>query len=413
MGRFLHTSLWPSILQTDTAASHGVQKRVASVGLLQMLALGLISVASIVTPLGLYDTILPIGNGQYEEFQYIKDSSPFGLGTPSRSTAPFTRSCGQNACPGTTKNETCHQVGLAQVCNGTRFDRLIPEILTSLFKDGATSFSSTLSSIFDIQWRSHYNMTDPFGSLGWGLMSAYRQITTLILDEEMHVVEGLIVNTKTGGIGFRNHTVPRKTYPYGSTWTEDLLFIQPETQCVDMNFTFNFHLETVDNSVQLSTSGVYIKDGGGFSNFSRKAPVHSMSVPASYNGQGDIDLRSRAYNAAWLTNYLTMLYYNLTNPDINNITRLDAKPGMELHTGLKTQGTNSTFSIEYQSIRSTWNYGEYLDFNKPATNANHNPFNVSADHFSKIGKSFCLNTAQKVYQTNRRDSCAVQWRPSQ
>lgn len=363
-------------------------------GHLQLLALGLISLASIITPLGLYDVVTSNDiSSKADEFRYINDSSPFGIGTPARSNAPFTRQCGNDACPGGSKTQNCQQKGLAQVCIDTVFDRSIPSIYSRLFSDGASSFSPSLSSIFDLEWRSHCNATDALGSLGWGLKSAYRQISTLILEPKSHIVEGLIVNTKAGGIGFRNHTVPKGTYPYGSIWTEDLLFIEPKTECVDLNFTFNFHLESKDNVVRPYVRGIYIKDAGGLSNLSRKAPVNTLDTPSSYNGQGELSLRTRALDAAWLNNYLTLLYYNLTNPDINNITRIDAKPGMEIQTTLDSQ-VNNSFAIQYQSIRSSTSYGEYLNFTKTGSSGA-NPFNVTRNHFSKMGMPNNFNTVQE------------------
>ncbi|KAJ6442666.1 alpha-L-fucosidase [Purpureocillium lavendulum] len=385
LGRFLHTSLWPSILRTDTAAGDGVKRHVSYVGMFQTLALALISLASIVTPLGLYDTVTPQDGVQLEHFKYMLDPSPFGIGTPLRSTAPFTRACGTDPCPGTVKSESCVKKGLAEVCSNLTYDRAIPSSLHSLFSDGANSFSPSVSSIFDIQWRSYFNATDAFGKLGWSLRSTYRQITTLILEPDVHVVEGVLVNTNSSGIGFRNHTVPSTTYAYGSKWSEDLLFIEPETQCVDLNFTFNFRLKE-DRGLPL-LSDVYIEDNGGFWNLSREAPVPTLSTPWAYNGQGDIDLRSRAYHAAWLNNYLTMLYYNLTNPDMKNITRVDSTPGMHIPANATL---NSTFVLLYQSIRSSKTFGEYLSFSRNDTKGK-NPYNVSGNHFSQMSQQ-CRGT---------------------
>lgn len=253
----------------------------------------------------------------------------------------------------------------------------MPDVLKTFFKDGATNFGHSVSSVFDIQWRTHLNAT------GF-LRSAYRQISTLILEPSIHVVEGLIVDTQTGGIGFRNHTGPGKALKYGSTWSEDILFIEPETQCVDLNFTFNFHLEQFDNQPRPVVRGLYIKDDGGFSNLARKSPVAMLGNPSSYNGQGNIDLRDRAYSAAWLNNFLTMVYFNLTNPDMTNITRIDVEPGMEIQSNSSLPQSSSSFVIEYQSIRSSRSYGEYLVFNKSLTAGN--PFNVSVENFESIGK---------------------------
>lgn len=260
----------------------------------------------------------------------------------------------------------------------------MPEVLRTLFRDGATSFSAPVSSIFDIQWRTHYNASDSFSSLRYYLRSAYRQITTLILEPGLHVVEGLVVDSKAGGIGFRNHTVPSKAHEYGSSWTEDILFVEPETACVSLNFTFNFHLEEKGSNARPAAAGLHLKDHGGFSNLSRHMPVPNMQLPLHQNGQGELRLKDRAYNAAWLNNYLTLTYFNLTNPDIKNITRIDVEPGMEIGetTNETLKDSNSTFYIEYQSIRSSSFYGEYLVFNDSLPG---NPHNVTSQDFTNIG----------------------------
>lgn len=53
----------------------------------------LISIAAIVTPLGLYQTLLPSHEVQ-PTFQYIRDTGPFGFGTPPRSNFSLNRVCG-------------------------------------------------------------------------------------------------------------------------------------------------------------------------------------------------------------------------------------------------------------------------------------------------------------------------------
>jgi hypothetical protein len=53
----------------------------------------LIAVAGVVTPLGLYETLLPADNIQ-TPFQYLKDNTPFGYGTQPRSNFSFSRICG-------------------------------------------------------------------------------------------------------------------------------------------------------------------------------------------------------------------------------------------------------------------------------------------------------------------------------
>lgn len=361
-----------------------MQARVNFVMLLQMVTVFLVSVAAIFTPLGLYQTIEPSGNQDVEAFQYVKDSSPFGYGTPMRTTAPFTRNCGDEACPGSTMNQTCVQQGLLLNCTDTVYDRSIPEALKSLFSDGAARFGRPVSSIFDIQWRANINATDPAGVLGWYLKSAYRQISMLILDPRIQVVDGLIVDAKNGGIGFRNHTAPVPPHEYGSTWTEDILFVGPETQCVDLNITFDFEL-TQNNTSRLTVKDMTLTDRGGFSNLSRTSP--DLTTPPFGNGQGDLNLRERAYKAAWLNNFLTLAYFNATDQDPTNITRLDVTPGMSFKSDPSFQ--NGTFAIEYESIRTSLFFGEYLDLTETSSGRNKsgttgNPFGIGTAHFAAI-----------------------------
>lgn len=384
LSRFLHSSLWPTILQTDAAARHGVQSRVNVAMWLQTGSVALVSLAAIFTPLGLYQTVEPAKGQHPETFQFVQDNSAFGYGTPLRTQSPFTRSCGSEACPGSSMNQTCVQQGLLQNCSNTVYDRDIPNVLTSLFKEGASLFSKPVSSIFDIQWRTQINATDNNGALGWYMKSAYRQVSILILDGSVQVVDGLIVDARNGGIGFRNHTVPLPTHEYGSTWTEDILFIEPETQCVDLNVTFDFQLTQNDTS-RLRVMDMALVDHGGFSDLSRTSP----NLTTSANGQGDIDLRERAYTAAWLNNFLTLAYFNATDPDPTNITRLDVTPGMEFKSDPSIK--NGTFVIEYQSLRSSLYFGEYLVLPTApptgnASNATGNPFGISSRQFSAVCK---------------------------
>lgn len=382
LGRFLHSSLWPTILQTDAAARHGVMNRVNVAMWLQTASVALVSLAAILTPLGLYQTVEPASRQDPEPFQFIQDNSAFGYGTPTRASAPFMRNCGVEACPGSSMNQTCVQQGLLQNCSNSVYERSIPGTLVSLFTEGASRFITSVSSIFDVQWRAQINASDGNGALGWYMKSAYRQVAILILDETMQVVDGLVVDARNGGIGFRNHTAPLPTHEYGSTWTEDILFVEPETQCVDLNVTFDFSL-TQNDSSRLAVTKMTLTDHGGFSKLSRTSP--NLTIDA--NGQGDIDLKERAYKAAWLNNFLTLVYLNATDPDPSNITRLDVTPGMVFEGDPSLE--NSTFAIEYQSLRSSLFFGEYLDLSAASSGSNKstpskNPFRIGTSQFAAV-----------------------------
>ncbi|KAL2142653.1 hypothetical protein VTI28DRAFT_867 [Corynascus sepedonium] len=403
LGRSLQSSPWPTILRTDTAARHGVQRRVSNGLTLQTVTVLLISVAAIVTPLGLYSTIEP-GEIELERFKFVKDESPFGYALNARISGPFSRNCGSLPCPGSWRNMTCVQEGLGQNCT-SKFGRAIPDVWRSTFREGARQVSESVSSIFDIQWRNQINATDPYGERSWYMQSGYRQTGILILEPTVQLIDGLIVDAKNGGIGFRNHTAPAAAHEYGSTWTEDILFIEPETECVNLNVTFDFRLVDTTSSKRLSPSHLALTDHGGFSALARTGP--DISLPADGNGQGPIDLRERAYNAAWTNNFLTLAYFNATDLNPANITRLDVTPGMsfkadeivDLPTNSSksdANGTTNTFYVDFQSIRSDLEFGEYLALKSPpdkSSSSAKNPNNgVRVEHFNLVS-SMCGGVA--------------------
>ena len=120
-------------------------------------------------------------------------------------------------------------------------------------------------------------------------------------------MEGLVVDTINGGVGFRNHTIP-PGFRYGATWEEDLLFIEPESVCVDTNVTIDYQITPAPNS-SASVTNLVLTDRGGFVNLNHTYPEANLT-----DTQKNPDLWTRAYKGAWMTNAYTMLYYNITNP---------------------------------------------------------------------------------------------------
>lgn len=99
-GRQLSHSIWPTVLRSDTAASEGVFPSVKRLALLRPVGLLLIAVAAVVTPLGLYDAVLPEKGLKPVAFVHLADSSPMGLGTPPQGTDVFiNRECGAGGYP--------------------------------------------------------------------------------------------------------------------------------------------------------------------------------------------------------------------------------------------------------------------------------------------------------------------------
>ena len=122
------------------------------------------------------------------------------------------------------------------------YDANIPEQKRDLFQSGLSGQKETLSSLFDIQYRSYSTREDPQVNNGSPfVVGSFRQLGSLVLDDTIEAVEELIANTIDGGVAFRNHTLPMGV-PLGAVWSEDLLVMEPETQCVNTNLTIDFTL---------------------------------------------------------------------------------------------------------------------------------------------------------------------------
>lgn len=277
----------------------------------------LVSLAAIVTPLGLRDAVIPMSSTSAEPFTYVTDNSPLGYGTPPRSSLGFSRICGGDLympCPYSNftaiynENHT-----LVTVPDG--YDTSVPSVLKDRYSSGLDLQNKSVSSIFDIQWRTYAVAqeleTGDGGFFNNGsayLVGNYKQLTSLLLDNTIAPVEGLIVDTTEAGVGFRNHSVPPSSL-YGSTWDEDILFIEPETACVDTNLTIDFPLPSNPQERNYITYDIVLTDRGGFVNLDPEYEWWHLN-----NTQSNADLRGRAYKAAWLNNALTMMYLNITNP---------------------------------------------------------------------------------------------------
>ena len=92
--RNLSASLWPSLLSTDTASGRSVSGRVRSLTTANWICYLLIAVAAITTPLGLHEAVIAGREDEAVPFSELADTSPIGVGTPTRDHYDFTRFCG-------------------------------------------------------------------------------------------------------------------------------------------------------------------------------------------------------------------------------------------------------------------------------------------------------------------------------
>jgi hypothetical protein len=354
----------------------------------------LLAVASVTTPLGLYDGDFRASEPQLARFVYAKDkSSSLGDGTLPRSALGFNRMCWGYPfwlCPGPHYNVSESEWNMTTEWQFN--DMRIPQIVSDIFASGKELLGSTVSSIFDIEWRT-YNIDRQEG-LNNGtdyIIGNYRQMASLMLQDNIEIVEGLIVDTKNGGIGFRNHSIPADTFSDGVEWTEDILFIQPETRCVNTNLTIEFNLPTF--SGLNTTSHLYLTDRGGFVNIERDFEYWNTYAYLDNRTQTTLDLRDRAYRGAWLNNGNTMRFMNITGPSLRNASRfgyLESSIGQRrILANQITTIPDPTYTTNYRSIQSH-RYGHYINSIVPngvttrnITNATvyTNPWNITWEYF--------------------------------
>lgn len=126
--------------------------------------------------------------------------------------------------------------------------------------------------------------------------------------------EGVILDSTTGALGFRNHTVPtRPRINHGATWTEDLLWIEPVTVCVDTNWTIRIrqNLFYIINSGPSGrrTTEISLVNEGFYNSFEQKPRLPSFNMS---NSQISPDLRGRATLAAYVLGYRVSNLLQLT-----------------------------------------------------------------------------------------------------
>ncbi|CAI7641700.1 unnamed protein product [Penicillium pancosmium] len=365
----LYSSYWPTILRADSSGSKS--SAVSVVSWSKTAAKILTAVAAILTPLGLYQEIVaqaPVP----AQFHYLEDTSVFGKSTPPRNkNIQFSRICGDYGpmiCPGYPgQNTTWYKNATGEFVDVNRYDTSIPLHRIEAFQSGLSTMQASVSSIFDIQ--SRYTVTsqtidssDPIDNGTGYPISQLRLIQSLITDRGYQLVEGLVVDLQAGGVGFRNHTAPPWRH-YGSEWSEDLLFIEPETKCIDVNLTIDYHIAESLEYGNEDYEDIVLTDRGGFSNLVREFSPLNWTTSHS---QDSPELSQRAFTAAWVNNVMSMVFMNVTNPRNYNESSENAFRYLDSHYGkrfpLSRGGAGvDTAWIRYPSLQSnSVGYGSYL-----------------------------------------------------
>jgi hypothetical protein len=291
-------------MSTDTAASRSISKTVILLSWLSSLSLTFLGIVSIVTPLGLGDAITGHGT-QTMELAYVRDPSPVGRGTLPRDDYEQRRACGVNKanCPGT-YHEWCFfsnsTGGFTQNDTADAWILLkIRQTSQKCFGRAAGSKGNTVAGPLDIQYRSFIMAADdPTSSLYPGprynvdrgkprVRGRFQAYDSFVIKEQYDAVKGLVVDSKSGSICFRNHTIPANP-GLGVQLTESLLWIEPETVYVDSNITLEYSV-----SSRYQADHLKLVDRGGF-NLTKDYPFVDLNDiqnrPELAARQGSINL---------------------------------------------------------------------------------------------------------------------------
>ncbi|KAF7297110.1 hypothetical protein MIND_00943900 [Mycena indigotica] len=278
IGRKLHSSLWPTLLRSDTLKGAG--GRVALFSMLSFVTTILVAVSGVIMPLGLSDGLDMCAPVRTVSATFVQDTSPLGLATSPRLDYLYGRICGAFSmvvCPGGAVNTT-----------------VIPQVIVD-------KFNSTPYGPFSMQFRRYYN-----GTSGRNWTTSVPIVATtqsLILRTGIFAVGGLVVDFDNPGVGLWNHTLP-VNLKRGATWAEDLIWLEPVSACTDTNLTIDYTLQNHNDVIQVNDFN--LTDRGGFYNLTHDYPILDR------DGQNNLDLQHHAYKGAVLSNFYTMMKLNLT-----------------------------------------------------------------------------------------------------
>lgn len=334
----LQSTSWPLVLQSDGAVGNFLGKRVQwRVFILsQCIAFASLCliVAHFMTPIPLMEVIRVTSQLSAAEFAYAPGMASLIILYPCRliyidlsyygqsmlDSQPIYRRCGWNLytdCPDSVYNDPA--IG-DNSPNHTVVNSTIPQVTLDTFTSGTGN--STIAGPIDLKFRAYImTQTDWVDGNASRPVGRLENLPMLVLEEKYHLVEGLIVDTFQGGVGIRNHTIPIGL-EYGATWTEDILWIRPETRCTNTNLSLHFSV-TSNYSVSYSGDLGYLQDDGGFSDIPAVPPQPRWDTDdnAWKNVSANPDLKRSSDILAWWNNQFTAWTMNLTSSRRGNIYR--------------------------------------------------------------------------------------------
>ncbi|PHH92161.1 hypothetical protein CDD83_8644 [Cordyceps sp. RAO-2017] len=316
----------------------------------------------------------------------------------SRSEYSATRACGgSSAAPALACPLSGSRTVLSNGVNGTQdwkpmssTNYSVPSILREIYSSGAQG-EKTVSNFLDIEWRRQEGREDERENAGFRIpIGTYSSLPSMALNNALDVVEGLVVDTITGGIGFRNHTIPHG-FDRRVSWQEDLLFVVPETVCVDTNLTI---------AMSISEGRVTRAQFTGY-NETVESVLRQQPQTNFEDGQKDAQLPGRARAAAWWHNALASAYFDdgiarQRQHTFNRVspTTLSYMKNWDIPDLSPITGNNGTLDIFDYSISTSFSdhiisgymhpEGMWIEHYKIAQQDIPNSYNVSPSNFTII-----------------------------
>ncbi|KAJ2958316.1 hypothetical protein NQZ79_g6084 [Umbelopsis isabellina] len=291
IGAMIQNSPWPVILRTDAIRSLKVQASINTIAKLTLIGTFLTALTGIVTPLGLQDITIDMGS-TLQTMSYMKDNGPMGAVTSPRSKYQEGRLCGDwpsQGCPGS-------PVGL--VSGSSSVTAQVATNITSKFS------SEDYEGPFNIQYRKYITQVQSGVNNNQPMtVGSLSRMQSFILGDNIIAIEGAVVDTtKNPGIGLMQHSFPNEEGE--SSWSREVLWLEPESTCVDTNLTVRYRISS--DLKFITDNSTVIVDNGGI------ADLTTIQPPPYNDNNTFIDLAYHAYTGAVWSNLATMRAFNTT-----------------------------------------------------------------------------------------------------